>query len=108
MGALFSEHERLILDDIERRLRRQDPRLDRRLRRRAGVRALSWRPGLLAAAAGALAAACAAGLLWAAAGGRAALVPGLCAAAAAALGTAAAFRRLAAIQHARTGPRTRG
>ncbi|MFC7182320.1 DUF3040 domain-containing protein, partial [Kitasatospora paranensis] len=76
MGALLPEPERLILDDIERRLRRQDPGLDRRLRHRHGpLRALAWRPGVLVAAVGVLTAAAAAGVLWAAAGGRAAVVP---------------------------------
>ncbi|MGW4807830.1 DUF3040 domain-containing protein [Kitasatospora sp. NPDC004272] len=98
MDTRLTARERVLLAEIEHHLRRTDPRLDRRLRRRPGraVR-LAARPGPLVVAVALLAVLTAAGALWAGAGGPQPLTAALLAAGAALLG-GLALRRLAGLR----------
>ncbi|BAJ26486.1 MULTISPECIES: DUF3040 domain-containing protein [Kitasatospora] len=100
MDTRLTARERVLLAEIEHRLRRTDPRLDRRLARRPGpVARCAHRPGVLVvtvalSATAAAAAALWAGALWVGAGGPWA-APAVLLAVGAALLSALALRRLA-------------
>ncbi|MGW4383522.1 DUF3040 domain-containing protein [Kitasatospora sp. NPDC004531] len=94
MSSPLTARERHLLADIERHLRAEAPRLDRRLDRAPGpVARFGHRPRLLAAAVALLSVVSAAGGLWALADGPA-RAPALAIAGAAALLCALALRRL--------------
>ncbi|MFF1868204.1 DUF3040 domain-containing protein [Kitasatospora herbaricolor] len=97
MDAL-TDRERQLLDDIERRLRRDSPGLDRLLGRRpAPLRRMTHRPRVLAAVAALLAVLTGAGALYAGAGAPQAPLAAAGAGGSAVL-LALVFRRLMAVR----------